>query len=60
MTESHKRTIVKSITWRIVATLVTAAYTGISGAIIINLWMTLAYYIHERAWLKLSWEKVNS
>jgi uncharacterized membrane protein len=58
MTESHKRTIVKSITWRIVATLVTAAYTGISGAIIINLWMTLAYYIHERSWLKLSWGKV--
>jgi uncharacterized membrane protein len=41
-----------------VATLVTAAYTGISGAIIINLWMTLAYYIHERSWLKLSWGKV--
>ena len=60
MTESHKRTIVKSITWRIVATLVTAAYTGLSGAIIINLWMTLAYYIHERSWLKLSWGKVTN
>lgn len=55
MTETHKRTIIRAITWRIVATLVTAAYTGISGAIIINVWMTLAHYIHERLWLKLKW-----
>lgn len=55
MTETHKRTIIRAITWRIVATLVTAAYTGISGAIIINIWMTLAHYIHERLWLKLKW-----
>lgn len=59
MTESHTRTIIKSITWRIVATLVTAAFTGLSGAIIINIWMTVAYYIHERLWLKLSWGKQN-
>jgi len=55
LTETHKRTIIRAITWRIVATLVTAAYTGISGAIIINVWMTLAHYIHERLWLKLKW-----
>lgn len=55
MTETHKRTIIRAITWRIVATLVTTAYTGISGAIIINIWMTLAHYIHERLWLKLKW-----
>ena len=55
MIESHKRTIVRAISWRIVATLVTAAYTGISGAIIINVWMTLAHYIHERLWLKWKW-----
>ena len=58
MTETHKRTIIRAITWRIVATLVTAAYTGISGAIIINVWMTLAHYIHERIWLKLKWGKI--
>ena len=49
MTESHKRTIARAICWRIVATLITAAYTGLGGAIIINVWMTLAHYIHERA-----------
>ena len=59
MTETHKRTIVRAISWRIVATLVTAAFTGLSGAIIINIWMTLAHYVHERARLKLNWGKVE-
>jgi uncharacterized membrane protein len=55
MTETHKRTIARAISWRIVATLVTAAYTGISGAVIINIWMTVAHYIHERVWLRTKW-----
>lgn len=55
--ELHKRTIVRAITWRIVATLVTAAWTGISGAIVINIFMTAAHYIHERLWLKVKWGK---
>ena len=55
MTESHKRTIARAISWRIVATLVTAIWTGLSGAIIINIFMTIAHYIHERAWLKFKW-----
>jgi len=57
MTETHKRTILRAITWRIVATLVTAVWTGLSGAIVINIFMTVAHYIHERAWLKIKWGK---
>ncbi len=53
--ELHKRTIARAISWRIVATLVTAVWTGLSGAIIINVFMTLAHYVHERAWLKIQW-----
>ena len=53
--ETHKRTLLRAITWRVVATLVTAAFTGLSGAIIINAVMTLAHYIHERIWLKITW-----
>ena len=53
--ELRKRTLVRAICWRVVATLMTAAYTGISGAIIINIWMTIAHYIHERLWLKIEW-----
>lgn len=55
MTESHKRTIARAITWRITATIITGIYTGLAGAIIINIWMTLAHYIHERAWLRVKW-----
>ncbi len=57
--ELHKRTIARAISWRIVATLVTAVWTGLSGAIIINVFMTLAHYVHERAWLKIQWGKTN-
>ncbi len=61
MTETHKRTIARAITWRITATIITGLYTGLAGAIIINIWMTLAHYIHERAWLKVKWgTSVNS
>ena len=55
MIELHKRTMVRAITWRIVATLVTAIWTGLSGAIVINIFMTIAHYIHERLWLKVKW-----
>ncbi len=55
MTETHKRTIARAVTWRITATVITGIYTGLAGAIIINIWMTLAHYIHERAWLKVKW-----
>jgi uncharacterized membrane protein len=55
--ELHKRTIIRAITWRIIATLVTAAWTGLSGAIVINIVMTIAHYVHERVWLKIQWGK---
>jgi uncharacterized membrane protein len=57
--ESHTRTLARAISWRIVATLVTAIWTGIEGAIVINIFMTLAHYIHERAWLKINWGRDN-
>ena len=60
MTETHKRTFVRAIVWRIIATLITAAWTGLSGAIIINIFMTLAHYVHERVWLKIKWGKIES
>ena len=55
MIETHKRTLTRAFSWRIVATLVTAIWTGIEGAIVINVFMTLAHYIHERVWLKIKW-----
>ena len=53
--ELHKRTLLRAVTWRITATAVTAVWTGLSGAIVINIFMTIAHYIHERVWLKVKW-----
>ena len=60
MTESHKRTLLRAISWRIVATLITAIWTGLSGAIVINIFMTIAHYIHERVWLKINLGKIQT
>lgn len=57
--ETHKRTLTRAITWRITATAVTAIWTGVEGAIIINVFMTIAHYIHERLWLKVNWGREN-
>lgn len=53
--ESHKRSIVKSITWRIIATLIAAYWVGFSIAILMNIVQTIAYYIHERVWVHIKW-----
>ncbi len=61
--ESHKRTIIKSITWRIIAIIVAfiVAYAFTrkpveSGGIAItaNLINMIIYYIHERIWNKIN------
>ncbi len=62
--ETSKRSLVKTIIWRVVATLVTLTvvyiFTGrISESLKITLTAAflsmLAYYIHERVWSKVKW-----
>lgn len=53
--ETHKRTLTRAASWRITATAVTAVFTGLEGAIAINIAMTIVHYIHERIWLKFKW-----
>jgi hypothetical protein len=55
--ETHKRTITRALTWRVTATLLTALWTGIHGAIAINVLMIFAHYAHERIWLRVGWGK---
>jgi uncharacterized membrane protein len=55
MTETHTRTWTKAITWRVIATLLAALFVDISLAIALNIIQTVAYYVHERVWLKISW-----
>ena len=58
--ETHKRTLTLAITWRITANLVTAAFTGLQGAIALNIAMTLFHYGHERVWLRVGWGRENA
>ncbi len=53
--ETHKRSIVKSITWRAIATLIAAYWVGFEIAILMNIVQTIAYYIHERLWVHINW-----
>ena len=67
--ESRKRSIYKTITWRIVATLGTFVIAFIfTGRIVISFGIGLAdaiiktilYYWHERIWAKNSYSQLTS
>jgi uncharacterized membrane protein len=62
--ETHKRSIVKSVTFRILATIITLVVVWIftrdiviSGSVTIteNLLKMIVYYFHERAWTGIAW-----
>jgi len=57
MSELHKRTITRAVTYRIIALLITAIWTGLSDAILIHVILTGIHYVHERLWMKISWGK---
>jgi uncharacterized membrane protein len=68
MTETHKRTIARMISYRITAWLFTIFYTYLfTGSIaqatgfatILHILLSLDYYIHERIWLKIKWGKTD-
>jgi uncharacterized membrane protein len=64
MTETHKRTIARMISYRITAWLFTILwtylFTGDLGsatgfATALHILLSVDYYIHERIWLKIKW-----
>jgi len=64
MQETHTRSLLKTITWRVVATAsmfsVTFAMTGSWGeaggiALVTAAVSTLLYYLHERLWDHVDW-----
>ena len=59
MSEQHKRTVVRAITYRVIALLITDLWTGLADAVLIHLILTAVHYIHERAWLKVRWGKLE-
>lgn len=59
MTELHKRTLVRAISYRIIALLITAIWTGFSDAVIIHIILTAVHYGLERIWLKIKWGRLE-
>lgn len=57
MTETHARTLARTISYRITALLITAIWTGLGDAIVIHIILTAVHYLFERLWLKVSWGK---
>lgn len=53
--DTAKRSIVKTICFKIITTSVTAMFTGIKGAIVIHAIMTVIYLVYERVWNKITW-----
>jgi uncharacterized membrane protein len=59
MTELHKRTVVRTISYRIIALLITAIWTGLSDAVVIHIILTAVHYALERIWLKIKWGRLE-
>jgi uncharacterized membrane protein len=60
MTETRTRTLVRTISYRIVATALTALFTGIGQAILIHVMLTVVHYVMERFWLRINWGKIGT
>lgn len=64
--ESHRRTLFKTVCWRVIASVTTMLIVfAFTGKVIISLGVgfveaimkLLLYYLHERIWGKISWGK---
>ncbi|MBZ9569536.1 DUF2061 domain-containing protein [Patescibacteria group bacterium] len=68
MKDNYQRSIIKSISWRFVATLTTMIIIfAFTGKIMLSLGVgffeaiskIILYYIHERFWNKISWGQLQ-
>lgn len=66
MIETHKRSIAKAITWRVIAFIITAvvaflftkeAVLSVSIGLSDSVVKIVSYYLHERAWNKIKFGK---
>ena len=55
--ESHTRTIVRTLSYRITALIITAYWTGLGEAVAIHIILAIWQYVIERIWLKINWGK---
>jgi uncharacterized membrane protein len=54
------RTIIRTLSYRFVALLITALWTGLGDAILIHIILTVVHYCFERIWLKVKWGVINT
>ena len=68
MVEAHRRSVVKAISWRFIATLITMAIVFLitrkeilmlEVGILDMVAKMMFYYLHERVWGKIKWGKVT-
>jgi uncharacterized membrane protein len=59
MTETHTRTWARTLSYRIVAMLVTAIWTGLGDAVLIHIILAVLHYVMERLWIRVNWGKIN-
>jgi hypothetical protein len=59
MTELHTRTIARTVSYRIIALLITAIWTGLGDAVAIHIVLATVQYVMERVWLKIKWGKID-
>ena len=60
MSETHKRTWVRTISYRIVALLITALWTGLGDAVAIHIVLAFVQYAMERFWLRIKWGRIDT
>ena len=58
MTETHTRTVARILSYRIIAMLITALWTGLGNAVIIHIVLAIVHYVMERVWLKINWGRI--
>jgi uncharacterized membrane protein len=58
MTETHVRTVARTMSYRIIAMLITALWTGLGNAVIIHIVLAIVHYVMERVWLKINWGRI--
>ena len=58
MTETHTRTLVRTIAYRLTALVITAFWTGLSDAVAIHIVLAGVQYVMERIWLRVKWGKI--
>jgi hypothetical protein len=59
MTETHVRTWVRTLSYRTIAILITALWTGLGEAVAIHFVLALLQYAIERVWLRIQWGIIN-